>query len=141
MEETPKKSKAWIWFIVLAAIIIAAALWQTRGSAGWSARASQDYQAVFLTNDQVYFGKLTSADSQYPRLRDVYYLQVTQTLQPPEQTGPAIPNINLVKLGGELHGPTDEMVINRDHILFYEDMKPDSQVVTAINQFKEAANQ
>ena len=68
-------------------------------------------------------------------LREVFYLQVTQALQPKEQDAPPQQNINLVKLGGELHGPQDEMVLNRDHILFYEDLKSDSQVVKAIVQY------
>src|SRR5690349_15379852 len=35
------------------------------------------YQAVFLTNGQVYFGKLTHVGEQYATLEDIYYLQVT----------------------------------------------------------------
>jgi hypothetical protein len=58
-----------------------------------------------------------------------------QQLQPGTETPTA--NINLVKLGAELHGPTDEMRINRDHILFIEDLKDDSQVVQGIKRFKE----
>lgn len=99
-------------------------------------KTGTNYQAVFLTNGQVYFGKLFREDSRYPILRDVYYLQVTQPPQP-LQAGQVPPtNINLVKLGGELHGPTDEMRINRDQILFIEDLKPDSQVLAAIRQSK-----
>ena len=74
-------------------------------------------------------------------LKEFYYPQVTQTLQPRDESEPAPPNINLVKLGGEIHGPTDEMRINRDHILFVEDLKADSQVVTAIKSFKESQAQ
>ena len=94
------------------------------------------YQAVFLTNGQVYFGKLYREDGQFAVLRDIYYLQVTQSPQPiqPGQTPPT--NINLVKLGGELHGPTDEMRINRDQILFVEDLSSGSRVVDAINKLK-----
>lgn len=99
-------------------------------------RFSNSFQAVFLSNGQVYFGKLYRQDSQFPVLRDVYYLQVTQ---PPQQLQPGQnppTNINLVKLGSELHGPQDEMRINRDQILFVEDMKPDSKVATAILQLE-----
>jgi hypothetical protein len=101
---------------------------------GFLPRLGNEYQAVFLTNGQVYFGKLYREKSQYAILREVYYLQVQQQLQPGEQTPTA--NINLVKLGAELHGPTDEMRINRDHILFVEDLKSDSQVVQGIKRFK-----
>ncbi len=97
------------------------------------------YQAVFLTNNQVYFGKIQNQSRQFVSLSDIYYIQVTQELQSQaagERQSPA--NINLVKLGSELHGPQDTMEINRDHILFIEDLKSDSQVVGAIENYKNA---
>lgn len=100
-------------------------------------RSSDSYQAVFLTNGQVYFGKLYREGAAFSVLTDVFYLQVAQSPQPLQagQTPPT--NINLVKLGGELHGPTDEMRINREQILFIEDLKSNSRVVQAIKQFKQ----
>ncbi len=98
--------------------------------------SNNKYQAVFLNNGQVYFGKLSDEEGLYPRLRDVFYLQVAQppqSLQPGE-TPP--PNMSLVKLGSELHGPLDEMKINRNQISFIEDLRPDSRVVQTILQFK-----
>jgi hypothetical protein len=97
--------------------------------------AKDNYQAVFLTNGQVYFGKLYRETSLYAVLREVYYLQLAQAPQPAGEGAQV--SINLVKLGSELHGPEDEMRINRDHILFVEDLKADSQVVKAIKQFKQ----
>ncbi len=125
--------KSKIFWLVLAALAALLVLWQTGllpiGKA-------YRYQAVFLSNNQVYFGKLYNTRSDYPTLKDVYYLQVTQALQPRDPKTPAEPRINLVKLGGELHGPEDEMRINKVHILFIEDLKSDSQVVKAIQEFK-----
>ena len=138
MEEVKSKKAGgrMIWVIILLIAVGLVFLWQTGKLGATGTTNSNKYQAVFLTNNQVYFGKLSNAASQYPVLRQVYYLQVTQTLQPKDQNAQPINNINLVKLGGEIHGPADEMVINRDHILFYEDLKDDSQVVKAINDFK-----
>ena len=48
----------------------------------------------------------------------------------------AAAQISLIKLGNELHGPTDEMRITRSHILFIEDLKNDSAVVLAIKTFR-----
>lgn len=123
-----------LWLIVLVVVVVLLVLWQ-QGTIALGARKNT-YQAVFLTNNQVYFGRLSNADSQYPVLRDIYYLQVTQALQPKDQNASPQTNINLVKLGAEIHGPTDEMRINRDQILFVEDLKPDSQVTKAIEQYK-----
>jgi hypothetical protein len=133
-EAEVKKSSGlkWFWLVVLAVVVVAGFMWWS-GELDMVVGASTGYQAVFLTNNQVYFGKLSKVDSQYPVLRDVYYLQVNQALQP---KGDTTTNINLVKLGGELHGPKDEMVINREHILFFEDLKDDSQIVAAIAQYK-----
>lgn len=100
---------------------------------------SSEYQAVFLSNNQVYFGKLSNPRSAYPTLRDIYYLQVTQPLQPVDLSQ-SQSQINLVKLGGELHGPKDEMMINKDHILFIENLKDDSRVVNSIKDYKKSQN-
>ena len=86
------------------------------------------WQAVFLSNGQVYFGHLQNYDRGYVRVQDTYYLQTQQPLQ----TGQAAAGVNLVKLGQELHGPEDAMMIPKTQILFWENMRDDSQVVRAI---------
>jgi len=92
-----------------------------------------------LSNGQVYFGKISKNNRSEIKLKEIYYLQVTQPLQQPED-GTTQTNqqgeLSLVKLGSELHGPTDEMTINRNHVLFVEDIKDDSNVVQAINNYK-----
>ena len=118
-----------MWLVIAAVIAGIIVLWKFDVV---TVNKSDKYQAVFLSNNQVYFGKLSDAKSEYPILRDIYYLRVTQALQP---SNPA-QQVNLVKLGGELHGPEDEMRINKDQILFIEDLKNDSQVVAAIKEFK-----
>lgn len=106
---------------------------------------SDAYHAVFLSNGQVYFGKVSHPSSQYVTLQEVFYLQVQTTLQPKdedaegEQTKQS--EVKLVKLGQELHGPNDRMDINRDHVLFIEELKPESKVVQTIQNFKNKKNQ
>ena len=130
------------WPIIVILVIIAAIgyFWLS-GPAGLSglfgAPGGDAYQAVFLTNNQVYFGKLADQDKAYVKLTDIFYLQVSQPLQPSEPAN----NVNLIKLGAELHGPADSMAINRDHILFIEDLRTDSQVVQAIKQYKTQPSQ
>jgi hypothetical protein len=102
---------------------------------------TEQFQAVFLDNGQVYFGKLASVNNDYVRLSDIYYLQVEQQIQPDQddpnsQDDDAQPQISLAKLGNELHGPEDEMFILRDKIVFWENLKGEGQVVQAINNFK-----
>ena len=135
-EKEKKRGNKGFWLVILVIAVAIVVLWQTGVLAVGG--GADGFQAVFLSNNQVYFGKLERSTSQYPVLKEVFYLQITQTLQPRDETAPPAQNVSLVKLGGELHGPEDAMVINRDHILFYEDLKADSQVTTAIKQFKES---
>lgn len=94
------------------------------------------YQALFLTNGQVYFGHIKNVDHSYAKMADIYYLQVQQSVQPenkPEDENKQ-PQVSLSKLGSELHGPEDAMYISRDQILFWENLKDDSKVVQAIKE-------
>lgn len=87
---------------------------------------TETYQAIFLTNNQIYFGRLKNISSDYLILSDVYYVKVKE-----DGAG------QLVKLGmGEPHGPKDEMVINQDQILFWENLKFDSPVVKTIQSIQ-----
>ncbi len=94
------------------------------------------YQAVFLTNGQVYFGKLKDVQDQYITLTGIYYLQVSSAAGTTAQASSADAQqqgqLTLVQLGKELHGPEDEMKINRDQVLFYENIKEDGKVMQAI---------
>jgi len=98
----------------------------------------KQYQAVFLTNGQVYFCKLSKVASSYVKCTDIYYLQVQQTVQPEDKskTGDQQPQVSLAKLGGELHGPEDIMYISRQQVLFWENLKSDGKVAKAIADYK-----
>lgn len=123
-------------FILLLIIIIAVAAGAFFGTAKMrdnDGATGKERQAIFLTNGQVYFGEISGTNSKWITVKDIYYLQVQQPIQPAKEGEQ--PQISLVKLGNELHGPKDEMKINRDHILFYEDMKDDAKVNQAIADF------
>lgn len=91
------------------------------------------WQAVFLENGQVYFGKLSDINSTYANLTDVFYLRAGDTLG----VDNASQNINLVKLGGEFHRPDDTIYIPKAKILFWENLTNESPVVkTIINSKK-----
>lgn len=93
-------------------------------------------QAVFLNGGQVYFGNIKSANDKFMRVSNIYYLRVNQTVQP--DTNAATTNnddISLVKLGCELHGPQDQMVINQSQVIFWENLKDDGQVAKAVAEY------
>jgi FlaG/FlaF family flagellin (archaellin) len=98
------------------------------------------YQAVFLNSSdgQVYFGKLTVLNKDYYKLEDIYYVRVQQ-VQPDKNTA-AQQNISLAKLGSEIHGPQDVMYIRSEHVMFWENLKDDGQVVKAITEYKKTGS-
>ena len=122
----------WLWIVGLVLVVVL--LWVTGvlGRFGLGGGNQTDYQAVFMSNGQVYFGKYSNGGSE-AKLTDIYYLQVQQQIQP---EGEQKPDVKLVKLGNEIHGPRDEMRINPDQIVFVEDLKEDGKVVTAIRAFQ-----
>jgi hypothetical protein len=93
------------------------------------------YQAVFLNNGQVYFGKLHDYYGTRPYMTDVYYFQASG------QTGSnaaAQSDQLLVKMGQEIHAPENKLILNKDAILFVENLTDGGKVTEAIN--KNAAN-
>jgi len=130
----PKKRRplAWIFFVALLVIVLGGLwyfLFANPDSTGDVTISSGEYQAVFLDNGQVYFGKLERSRGDFYLLSDVFYLQSGVSVD-------QATNLALTKLGSEAHGPEDYMQINKEHILFIEDMKSDSKVVQAIQQYK-----
>lgn len=138
------RTTGWIIGIVVIVVIVVLAVMGQQGKLG----GSDGYQAVFLTNGQVYFGKVTGETSDPVIVKDIFYLRVTQQKVQAGEEGQeqqAQSQVQLIKLGNELHGPKDLMRINRDHILFVEDLNDEknddgkfkSRVLQAITDFKD----
>jgi len=92
---------------------------------------SSEYQAVFMDNGQVFFGKIENAGGPNPMLKEVYYISRQQS-----PDGKEVKSI-LIKRGNEWHGP-DYMYINKQHIVIIEPVSPNSRVAQLI---KDAKNQ
>lgn len=94
------------------------------------------FQAVFLNGGQVYFGKIRELNSKYFVIDNIYYLRVNnQNAATNTDAANSQQDISLAKLGCELHGPEDKMVINRDQVTFWENLKDDGQVAKAIAEY------
>ncbi|MEO8104969.1 MAG: hypothetical protein ABI602_01395 [Candidatus Saccharibacteria bacterium] len=98
---------------------------------------SSKLQAVFLNTGQVYFGKITTLNSKYFVVEDIYYLQ-TSSAGSSTTAAAANTSVSLVKLGCELHSPRDEMVINRAQVTFWENLQATGQVAKAVATFQKA---
>jgi len=119
-----------IILVGIAVLLASIALAFTRSDRGEAKYVDNGkYQAVFLNNGQVYFGNIDSLNDKYVRMSNIYYLT---------QSGDtSSSNYSLVKLGcQQIHDPTDQMVINRDQVTFWENLQDNGKVVTSINQFK-----
>jgi hypothetical protein len=123
----------WLLILLVAAGLVAGMAYHKQYRDELSPKADK-WQAVFLSNGQVYFGHLSYERRMYI-LRDIYYLQAPQDLQSLPTTPTA--SLNLVKLGEELHGPEDAMYIDRDKVMFWENLKDSSRVVEAIGRLKQ----
>jgi len=91
------------------------------------------WQAVFLNNEQVYFGHVSVKDEQELILQDVYYPQKPVPLQQGAEVAQQS-DFAIVKFGGEIYGTEDEMQINREMILFVANLKDESKIMQAIKK-------
>lgn len=132
-------------FLVLAAslaiLLSAVALFAAYNNSGGNGESkylnSKEYQAVFLNNGQVYFGKVQTLNSKVVVIDDVFYIEAQNS----SQTTATNNNYTLRKLGtSELHAPEDRMVINRDQVTFWENIKDSGQVVSKIKEYKANPN-
>jgi uncharacterized protein HemX len=130
------KKKLW-WVIVLVVLLALAVgglfVWSKSSNSALAGLDKNKYQAIFLSNGQVYFGKLSDSSPFQVKISKIYYLQVQQDVQGGDKSKEQDNNqVSLAKLGDELHGPQDEMFIAKDQVLFWENLKDDSKVVQAI---------
>lgn len=96
---------------------------------------NNEYQAVFVnvngtSGGQVYFGHIKSLTSNYIDLTNVFYIQNQSSSSSSSSNA-----YTLVKLGCELHGPEDQMIINGSQVYFWENLKSTGQVTQKINQY------
>jgi len=89
----------------------------------------QTYQAVLLSNNNLYFGKLQGYGTGNPVLSEVYYLQAIVDPLTKQPT-----NV-LRKRGVEWHAP-DKMYINPSQIVSVEPVGPNSRIAELIKESK-----
>jgi hypothetical protein len=88
-----------------------------------------NYQAVFLSNGQVFFGRLDVPGGDYYYLRHVYYLASQAGTKPGQGAA-----LTLQKLTKDVHGPKDLVIINSRNVLYVENLKPNSRAAQILNK-------
>jgi hypothetical protein len=110
-----------VLLVLLAVALGIAALLRSQSTPDTLASAINpgEYQYVYLTNGESYFGKLTAPGGGYYYMRHVY----TLTAQASPRTGAPLQH-SLFKLTSEVHGPEDLLVISRRQVVYMENLSP-----------------
>ncbi len=88
-----------------------------------------EYYLVILDNGLAYYGKISHIHTPFPILKDIYYVQSNV-----DSKSNNVSN-TLLKRGKEWHRP-DQMIINKEHIVFFEPVDPKSRVYDLIQELK-----
>ena len=92
------------------------------------------YQAVILSNDKVYFGRLRSVSDTIFELDSAFFLRESRTGAESEPVRALLP------INSELHAPENRMLIRKDQVVLVENLAEDSPVRTEIARQAEGAS-
>ena len=92
---------------------------------------TDSYQAVILANDRVYFGQIRSANADFYRLENAYFLRESRADEAAEPVRALLP------VNREIHGPENEMLIAKSEVVLVEDLAEDSPILREIQRQQE----
>jgi hypothetical protein len=126
-------------FIIVLAIVVIGALLAVYLVFFNNKNINKGYRAYFLDNNEVYFGLEEKRDDGYIKIKDVYYLQVSQiTTKDSKGQDVQQPDFKIIKMGTEIHGPKNEMEIVKEHVLFIQELADTSKVLQVIEKYNQA---
>ena len=114
-------------------LILGALGWMLLGDSGggdqFGGRIDDErFQAVILSNDKVYFGRLDDVSDTFYALDDAFFLREVR------ETPDAEPQRSLLPVNRELHAPENRMLIRKDEVVLVENLAEDSPVLTEIQR-------
>ena len=126
----PLAEKA-IYICIIATVLLAMAKFGLYSVSNNQLINEDTYQAVTLSNGQTFFGKLKDNTLGNYVLIDVYYIQS----QPNEDATSEQVNVQtqLVPLTSDIHQPYNHIVLNRKHIIAWQNLQPSSPILNAIS--------
>ena len=86
------------------------------------------YRAVILSNDKVYFGRISSVSAQFFKLQNAFFLRETPG------TNGAEPVRALLPVNREIHAPDNTMLIAKDEVVLVENLAKDSPILAEIRR-------
>jgi hypothetical protein len=116
--------------LIIVVALIAAAIGRATAASDplASGISSNEYQAVFLTNGQVFFGRLSVPGGDYYYLRHVYYLSSSAG------TRGAQGSLTIRKLTNDVHGPEDLVIVSRPQVLYVENLNPNGRAAQILGR-------
>jgi hypothetical protein len=130
-------------FMVLVLVILAGtALWGSKGDmSSWGKKADGAWYAVYLNNNQVYFGHIAKIDDGTIVLRDVHFAEEVNI---PAQVSkgdkfaieqPAQKTFKLTARGGDTMLTSDHTIyLNRTSVAYWEKFNADAGVVKMLEE-------
>lgn len=116
---------------ILAVVVLGWLGWSKIQGGGGMVIDAGKYQAVSISDGQIYFGKLSAVNDEYVKLSGAYYLQAqpTESEDADSKQQPATQgDVKLIKLENKIYGPENEIVIAKSQIISYENLQPEGQV-------------
>jgi len=127
-----RKQSPWIIAVIAVVLIVVIefAVAAIFSIGQFAPKASTTWSAVFLNDNEIFFGHIKTSDSHQLELTNVYYLQRTQ---PPQGTqAPAQLSINSL-VTSQIQCPQDDITLDRVNILYTQDLQNSSFVVNTLN--------
>ena len=119
---------------LVAAVLVAVIRWIVPNDP-FSGRIDEDrYQAVVLSDGRVFFGHLSSISDEYLELSEAYFVDQTEGTE----EDPAVQRV--VSITERVEGPDDAMLLNKEFVVAVENLRPDSDVVEAIEEVRAAGS-
>ena len=90
------------------------------------------FQAVVLSDGRIFFGRLRSVSEEYLELSEAYFVDQTEVQEGQPATQRVVP------ITDRIEGPEDSMLLNKEYVVVVENLRPDSDVVEAIEEVQAA---
>lgn len=141
-----KEKRSFKRFIMPLVIVILVVIVGIGGWMLWSLSQNKDsainkneYQAVFLTNGQVYVGNLAPYNDTYFQVTNVFVAaSITSKSSTTSQDASANANdtTQLAKITSGALAPHDAIYVMRNQVLYFENLQPNGKAAQLIKQYK-----
>lgn len=86
------------------------------------------YQAVILSNDKVYFGRISAVSDEFYELDEAFFLRETR------ESPDAEPVRALLPINREIHAPENRILLRRAEVVLVENLEADSPILKEIKR-------